>query len=263
MGYSSLSTNDQGACYERPGEWRLRARQAAQQAMASPGGTAGLDRVLHDDLLFRVLNFLTVAELHHVSVNQKLLRIFRDPQLWKARVETLLPVLAPDARRYIERCLDGGGHLWSQQLQYDYDWQTRLGLLRDTDALQLAKYMCDHAYIYREMASFEMVSVRVNGLGRTILITIPFLQTIVSRTTRGRQRVFKINYVGGSDFIACCTWNDELYSISVNDKKMESHCLLRLGDTLQMVRKKSGKVREFKMKLAIDSDITTGGGGVV
>jgi len=31
MGYSSLSTNDQGACYERPGEWRLRARQAANE----------------------------------------------------------------------------------------------------------------------------------------------------------------------------------------------------------------------------------------
>jgi hypothetical protein len=186
-GYSSLSTNNQGACYERPGEWykRLRARQAAQQAMASPGGTAGLERVLHDDLLFRILNFLTVAELHHVSVNQKLLRIFRDPQLWKEQVETLLPVLAPDARRYIEQCLNGGGHLWSQQLQYDYDWQTLLGLLQDTDALQLANYMCDHAYIYREMASFEMVSVRVNGLGQTILIMIPFLQT----TTRRFQKV--------------------------------------------------------------------------
>jgi hypothetical protein len=233
----------------------------AQKTAPSPGGktTGGLDRVLNDDLRFRIFSLLSVAELHRVSVNHKFLRIFRDPQLWKTRVETLLPMLAPNARRAVERCLSGGAYIWCQQLQYDYDWQTRLRLLSDaaSGALQLKRYMCDHVYerIYRDMARLEMVSMRVNRPGRSILITIPFVQTICSTKTGEHLRVFKIDYVDAGDFLACCTWKDALYHICVNGKKMESHCLLRVGDTLQMVRKKSGKVREFEMKLAMDSDI--------
>ena len=211
--------------------------------------------MLNDDLRFRIFNLLSVAELHRVSVSHKFLRIFRDPQLWKTRVETLLPMLAPNARRAVERCLSAGAYTWCQQLQYDHDWQTRLGLLRASGALQLNRYMCDHVYerIYRDMARLEMVSVRVKGPGQSKLITIPFVQTIYNTKTGGRLRIFKIRYV--DDFLACCTWKDALYTICVNGKKMEGHCLLRVGDTLQMVRKKSGKVREFEMKLAMDSDI--------
>jgi hypothetical protein len=95
----------------------------------------------------------------------------------------------------------------------------------------------------------------VKGPGQSSVITIPFVQTIYSTKTGERLRVFKINYVDDGDFLACCTWHDALYNICVNGKKMERSCLLRVGDTLQMVRKKSGKVREFEMQLAMDSDI--------
>lgn len=229
--------------------------------MASPGGrtTGGLDRVLNDDLRFRIFNLLSVVELQRVSVSHKFLRMFRDPQLWKTRVETLLPMLAPNARRAVERCLSGGAYIWCQQLQCDYDWQTRLGLLRDTpsSALQLKRYMCDHVYerIYRDMARFEMVSVRMKRPGRSNLVTIPFVQTIYNTKTGELLRVFRIKHVDDGHFLACCTWKDAKYTLCVNGKKMEKQCLLRVGDTLQMVRKKSGKVREFEMKLAMDSDI--------
>jgi hypothetical protein len=73
--------------------------------------------------------------------------------------------------------------------------------------------------------------------------------------TGERMNVFRVSLVPGKDFIALCTWKYGLYDIVLNGATMNTYCFLRAGDVLKMVRKKSGKTREFSMQLAVESDI--------
>jgi hypothetical protein len=81
---------------------------------------------LPDELVRSFLGHLLVAELATSCVNRRFRVLFHNPALWLAHVETLLPVCTPNARREVQRVLEGRSHLWNEKLCHDHAWHTRL-----------------------------------------------------------------------------------------------------------------------------------------
>jgi len=212
---------------------------------------------LPEELVLRVFGFLSVGELRNVCVNRRFRRLFHDPLLWKTRVEALLAHCTLNARLLVQKSLRDGAHLWSSQLRYDFLWHSRIALLPPADAAVFEQYKSARVYenTYRLMAQFEMVSMRQNTSGVEKLSTIPFIQTIKNLRNGERINIFRVSLLPEKYFIALCTWKYGLYDIVLNGTTMNTFCFLRLGDVLKMVRKKSGKTREFSLKLAVESDI--------
>jgi hypothetical protein len=212
---------------------------------------------LPEELVLRVFSFLSVAELRNVCVNRKFLRLFHEPLLWKTRVEALLALCTLNARLVVQKSLRDGVHLWSAQLRHDFLWHSRLAHLPPSDALVFDNYKSARAHenTYKLMAQFEMVSTRHNASGVQKLSTIPFIQSIKNLRTGERMNIFRVSLLPDKYFIALCTWKYGLYDIVLNGTTMNTFCFLRLGDVLKMVRKKSGKTRQFSLQLAVESDI--------
>jgi len=214
-------------------------------------------RELPEELVLRVFSFLSVDELRHVCVNRRFRRLFHDPVLWKTRVEALVAHCTLNARLLVQKALRDGAHLWSSQLRHDFLWHSRLALLPPADARVFEHYKSTRVYenTYKLMAQFEMVSTRQNASGVEKLSTIPFIQTIKNLRTGERINIFRVSLLQDKYFIALCTWKYGLYDIILNGTTMNTFCFLRLGDVLKMVRKKTGKTREFSLKLAVERDI--------
>ena len=184
---------------------------------SAPRGPALLC-ALPEELVLRILSFLSVAELQKACVDRRLLRLFHEPSQWKARVEALLPLCTLKARLLVQKSLREGAHLWSAQLRHDFLWQSRLAHMPPSDARVFEKYKSERAYenTYKLMAQFEMVSTRHNSSGVHKLSTIPFIQSIKNLRTGERMNVFRVSLVPGKDFIALCTWKYGLYDIVLN-----------------------------------------------
>ena len=212
---------------------------------------------LPEELVLRVLGFLSVAELRHACVNRQLRRLLHEPSMWKARVEALLAFCTPNARLVVQKSLREGAYLWSDQLRHDFQWHSRLADLPPSDALVFESYksarVCEHTY--KLMAQFEMVSTRRTASGVHKLSTIPFIQSIKNVRTGERMNVFRVSLLPDRYFIAMCTWKHGMYDIVLNGTTMDTFCFVRLGDVLKMVRKQSGKAREFSLQLAVERDI--------
>jgi hypothetical protein len=239
------------------------------------GMTFLLHNVIPEEIILRIFSFLSVVDMRNAIVTHQLLRLFHDPQLWKKRVESLLLMCTPGARYEVERHLAGASHLWSRQLQYDHDWLIRIQDLRktSTDALEFNSYATVPEYqssksVYMKMATFQMVSTRLPARG-DLLSTIPFIQavrttnwcerwdpftlTLKKTKTRERSDVLHVDFVPNKDFIASCRCVHTDYHVRVNGREIkDTECFMRVGDTLQMVKNKSGKVREFRMQLDFD-----------
>ena len=204
--------------------------------------------------------------MRNAIVCHQLLRLFHDPQLWRKRVESLLLMCTPEARYEVERHLAGVSHLWSRQLQYDHDWLIRMRK-SSTDAFEFTSYATEPEYqsVYMKMSTFKMVSIRLPARG-DLLSTIPFIQavrttkrcerwdpfTLTFKKTKTRERwdVLHVDFVPNKDFIASCRCVHTDYHVCVNGRAItDPVCFVRVGDTLQMVKNKSGKVREFRMQL--------------
>lgn len=236
---------------------RTPARARPRTASVHNPTTTSFFSALPEELVLRVFSFLSVAELQNVCVNRKFRRLFHEPLLWKTRVEALLALCTLNARLVVQKSLCDGAHLWSSQLRHDFLWHSRLTQLPPADALVFEHYKSARAYenTYRLMAQFEMVSTRQNTSGVQKLSTIPFIQTIKNLRTGERINVFRVSLLPDKYFIALCTWKYGMYDIVLNGTTMNTFCFLRLGDVLKMVRKKSGKTREFSLQLAVESDI--------
>jgi hypothetical protein len=241
--------------------WVIGEAQRFRRSQAPP---PAFFSALPEELVLRVFSFLSVTELENVCVNRKFLRLFHEPALWKARMQVLLPSCTLEVRLAVEKSLRDDCHLWSAQLRHDHAWRSRLALLPSSDALAFEKYARQRAYenTYKLMAQFEMVIMRHNSIGMNKLSTIPFIQSIKNVRTGERWNVFRVSLVPGKEFIALCTWKYGLYDMVLNGTNMKTFCFLRVGDVLKMVRKKSGKTREFSMQLAAKSDSRRTSGGV-
>ena len=236
---------------------RTPARARARPASMHHATRTSFFSELPEELVLRVFSFLSVAELRNVCVNRKFRRLFHEPLLWKTRVDALLALCTLNARLLVQKSLRDGSHLWSSQLRHDFLWHSRLAQLPPADALVFEQYKSARVYenTYRLMAQFEMVSTRQNTSGVQKLSTIPFIQTIKNLRTGERINVFRVSLLPDKYFIALCTWKYGLYDIVLNGTTMNTFCFLCLGDVLKMVRKKSGKTREFSLQLAVESDI--------
>jgi hypothetical protein len=228
--------------------WAIGEAQRFHRSQAPP---PAFFSALPEELVLRVFSFLSVTELENMCVNRKFLRLFHEPALWKARVQALLPSCTLGTRLAVEKSLCDDCHLWSAQLRYDNAWLSRLALLPSSDALAFEKYARERAYenTYKLMAQFEMVSMRHKSSGMKKLATIPFTQRIKDTRTGESSNLFRVSLVPGKQFMALCTWKYGLYDMILNGTKMKTFCFLRVGDVVKMVRKKSGKTREFSMQL--------------
>jgi hypothetical protein len=206
-----------------------------------------LHKLIPEEIILRIFSFVSVVDMRNVVANHQLLRLFHDPQLWKRRVES--------------------SHLWSRQLQYDHDWLMRVQDLRKTSA-EFSGYVTAPEYqrVYVKMAAFQMVSMRLPARG-DLLSTIPFIQAVMTpkrrwdpvtltfkkTKTRESSNVLLVDFVPNKHFIASCTCVHAEYHVCVNGRRItDPVCWVRVGDTLQMVTNKSGKVREFQMQLDFD-----------
>jgi hypothetical protein len=247
--------------------------------------TALLHKLIPEEIILRIFSFVSVVGMRNVVANHQLLRLFHDPQLWKRRVESLLLMCTPEARDEVERRLAGASrerslldkirgvpparasHLWSRQLQYDHDWLMRVQDLRKTSA-EFSGYVTAPEYqrVYVKMEAFQMVSMRLPVRG-DLLSTIPFIQAVLTpkrrwdpvtlsfKKTKRREssNVLRVDFVPNKHFIASCTCVHAEYHVCVNGRRItDPVCWVRVGDTLQMVTNKSGKVREFQMQLDFD-----------
>ena len=136
------------------------------------------------------------------------------------------------------------------------------------DDLEFSGYVTGPEYqiVYVKMAGFQMVSMRLPARG-DLLSTIPFIQavrtvkrywdpftlTFKKTKTRESSNVLRVDFVTNKHFIASCTCVHAEYHVCVNGRRItDPVCWVRVGDTLQMVTNKSGKVREFQMQLDFD-----------
>jgi hypothetical protein len=212
---------------------------------------------LPDELVLRILGNLLVAELATACVNRRFHALVCEPALWMARVSELLPVCTPNARREVLRALEHHSHLWSAQLYHDHDWHARLRRLSHAEAIAFSKYARQHAHqhAYKHMTQFEMVGMRRVSGSTNRLSTIPFIQKINNVLSGKRMNIFNITLLPEKYFVALCTWEHNMYDMVVNGVLKRESCLLRVGDVLQMVRRRTGKIREFRIGLAVETDI--------
>ena len=65
-----------------------------------------------------------------------------------------------------------------------------------------------------------------------------------------RSDVLNVDFVPNKYCIASCRCVHAEYHVCVNGREItDPVCFMSVGDTLQMVKNKSGKVREFQMQL--------------
>lgn len=223
--------------------------------VSAPG--LSLLSALPEELILRILSVLPVEVLERTCVNRKFRRLFHEPLLWKTKVQPLLRLCTSQAQLAVHSMLLREQHLWSDRLQYDHEWRSRVTRFTDSEALALQTYgrAGNYKKAYQMISQMEMVSVRKNASGVCKLATIPFTQTIRNVATGENVKIFTVNLVTENYFVALCECRRGLYKVLVNDKVVRSCCLVRPGDVLKMIRKNSGKIREFSILLGLESEI--------